>query len=78
MAKVKARDIVEGWPRGRSTSTLSLPERWMLDWPMNREEGCHELIREIEYHESQQRMVNEYFEAWRKPKANIKHPFRPI
>ena len=79
--KMKARDIVEGWPRGRSTGTFidSIDDlawyrmRWTA-YAYNPLKGEHELIAQrhlddlmanVLYHQAQQKMVTEYFERWR-------------
>jgi hypothetical protein len=70
---MKARDIIPGWPRGRSTWAHA-PSRWDLegfDFGQNRlawrdrVRKCSDLKVDVIYHEAQQRMVNAYFERWR-------------
>jgi hypothetical protein len=79
--KIKARDVIAGWPKGRSTSGFSTTR---LDLTFivavrsgrgrfltaNPEADCA-FLKELEagvlYHEAQQRMVNEFLERWRTP-----------
>jgi hypothetical protein len=42
---MKARDIIHGWPRGRSTSA---PAKWLWAWPWRLDQDD---IRNFEYHE---------------------------
>jgi hypothetical protein len=50
MFAMKARDVISGWPRPRSTSTVKFRD---------------EDVQTLAYHEKQQQMVNKYFERWR-------------
>jgi hypothetical protein len=83
MANLKARDIVRGWPRGRSSVVL-----WP-DWecgamfffqPMTEKRKAREaeLGQERDYHARQQDMVNRVFENWRNHKADSARPLPPI
>lgn len=72
--KLKARDIIPGWPRGRSTADM-WPDWKSVDmgevfWP-NRAEKIAELKLDREYHEAQQQMVNEFIERWRRPQIEL-------
>lgn len=70
--KVKARDIVAGWPRGRSTVVLW--SNWELLWFLTRtpkSEKFFALGLEVAYHEGQQEMQNAYFERWRIGEARL-------
>lgn len=54
---MKARDIIPGWPRGRSTSA---PEKWhWIEWPWRIDEDD---ILNRNYHAQQQAMVTAYIE----------------
>lgn len=64
---MKARDIIPGWPRGRTTvggRDLAYYEFFSWPWP-SRFLTLEELDQERKYHEGQQSMVNSYFEEWR-------------
>jgi hypothetical protein len=69
--KLKARDIIAGWPRGRSTSAFTIT-RADLEWLqfVNRARRFDEMIASVEYHEAQQRMIDDYFERWRQPRPD--------
>lgn len=57
--KVKAREVIPGWPRGKSTSGPSLPPVWIPHSPTVWEsvsESCSESI----YHAAQQAMVDRW------------------
>jgi hypothetical protein len=78
---VKARDIIPGWPRPRSTSTFPCPTRddmrlWICFFgpPSNARLECWEHM--LAYHEGQQRMVNQWFERWRTPQPAPKIPLK--
>ena|SRR5579864_60579 len=67
--KLKARQIVPGWPRGRSTSSRSLPQVQDLDmWMFGRSNWCPadgydlrwDIAYTIDYHRKQQAMVDKY------------------
>ena len=68
--KLKARDIVPGWPRGRSTSCRASGDwqyadfmiQWyrLLGWGEPAKEYAHRLRENREYHERQQAMVDHY------------------
>jgi hypothetical protein len=85
---MKARDIIPGWPRGHSTSVLSVSPHEKLFWfrfnnrllgkfpPRYTPETRDHLLYvarvvgdEIDYHEGQQRMFDNFFEEWRTPDA---------
>jgi len=73
--KLKARDIIPGWPKGRSTSTFIL-NRDDLVWCLwlnraNYHKSFFEMKASVEYHEAQQRMMNGYFERWRTPRIRL-------
>lgn len=58
---MKARNIIPGWPRGRSTESASkwtMP-RWFRYWDDPDADATEA------YHAGQQAMVNAYFEQWR-------------
>jgi len=66
--KIKARNIVPGWPRGRST--MPAYEQWAYDvwFPFMRQTRDHrsmELERSLsrQYHEGQQKVFDGYFES---------------
>ena len=68
--KIKARDIIQGWPRGRSTTTSYDNRFWQrFDyWPyLNRTSIAmlHQLGMERVYHQMQQAMVHEWFAMYR-------------
>lgn len=71
IAKLKARDIIPGWPRGHSTTISAINLRWQWDdftmfW-------CHkpflqgDISRDREYHLDQQRMFDWYVSRYRVP-----------
>lgn len=70
--KQKARDIIEGWPRGRSTMT-PYPKRcwWHLLYlyqsstSLDNYNKAKEFEFENTYHQMQQAMVNEWFARYR-------------
>jgi hypothetical protein len=60
---VKARDIIPGWPRGRSTVVLwpdweCAPWLWLTNWKSA--EGYADWAADREYHEAQQRMTTRF------------------
>lgn len=62
--KVKARDIIPGWPKGRSTWAYT-PSRWDTEWAKvycMQPEAMVELRENVKYHEQQQKMVNTFLE----------------
>lgn len=70
---MKARDVVPGWPKGRSTS-LPLQEwawpTWTLPYFRYKSDADTRQWRsdryaEADYHAKQQAMVTAYFEQWR-------------
>jgi hypothetical protein len=70
--KIKARDIIPGWPKGRSTTASFDNHCWeYFDvWPKSclHTDGMKEQMQlERLYHQMQQAMVNEYFAAYRLP-----------
>lgn len=69
--KLKARDLVKGWPRGRSTSRFD-SWKWKLDpffLRINepREEFIREGLADERYHQAQREMVDGFFERYRHP-----------
>lgn len=67
--KAKARDIVHGWPTGRSTSSSDWREevertRLRLDLRGVNRRDAHQLIceaaRNVKYHEDQARMMEDW------------------
>lgn len=69
----KARDIIPGWPRGRSTIATFDNDRfrWWGFYSIyphrNSEEFAEQMQMEILYHQMQQAMVNEWFASYRLP-----------
>lgn len=78
--KLKARDIVKGWPRSRSTSygwprsDCYLEPFFLLLNKPPRGEFIDEAIASREYHRAQQRMNDACFERWRKPLPRLRIP----
>ena len=81
MGKIKARDIILGWPRGRSTADM-----WP-DWKMadmlevfrpDQIERIAEAKLDAAYHEGQQEMVNRFIERWRTLDLCFQAKLRPI
>lgn len=72
---MKAREIIPGWPRGRSTTRSAVNSKYEYRhflWPMYRsEESQIDLEADAIYHAEQARMLHEFFfEAYRaKPPA---------
>ena len=75
MGKVKARNIIDGWPRGKSTSVSYENSLWdyVTDdvmfrfavrghWTLR-----DDLIRDAEYHRDQQRMLDRHRSEYRRP-----------
>ena len=61
--KLKARDIIAGWPKPRSTAVMPA-------WRSLVSGNCilfDEVLATINYHEAQQRMVDHYFAQYRLP-----------
>ena len=66
--RTKARDIIPGWPRGRSTDYKHRIYLYHDEWPLlNRlsQEMHDQLDIERVYHQMQQAMVNEWFARYR-------------
>jgi hypothetical protein len=67
--KTKARDIVLGWPKGRSTTVTNSNDFYLLYdiWPYtNNSDGMQEQYKlDRLYHQMQQAMVNEWFARYR-------------
>jgi hypothetical protein len=69
---MKARDIIPGWPRGRSTTSAQFPKfpAWMYSmryrvdepgrWDPDIELHLASMEADANYHEGQQRMVDEF------------------
>lgn len=85
--KVKARDLVAGWPRGRSTGTF-IDTRDLLEfcrwrWTNTKCPEIPLLLADLEqsvaYHEGQQRMVDAFFAAWRTlpPASLVRYSYFP-
>jgi hypothetical protein len=69
-SKVKARDIIPGWPRGRTVTVSFDNTRYLYFdmWPwLDRTSFAmqHQLGIDRVYHQMQQAMVNEWFEKYR-------------
>ena len=79
--KLKARDVVAGWPKGRSTS-IFLPDRYELAWfrfavsrstyselrfEIADRQRWLDLQQTVEYHEAQQAMVDRHFQERYRP-----------
>jgi len=62
--KVKARDIISGWPKPRSSSCWSF-DVYFFSWSPASKERLRDQAAAKAYHEGQQRMVNQYFEQYR-------------
>lgn len=65
--KLKARDIIAGWPRGRSTlAAIDWREQeiFRMHWPPQK---AFEYFGDRVYHQGQQLMLDNYFEQWRQP-----------
>lgn len=70
---MKARNIIKGWPRPRSTvSWKPKPYEWINDslfWWLYRDIKSSEMQESLKldnlYHQMQQAMVNEYFASYR-------------
>ena len=71
MSKIKARDLVAGWPRGRSTSSPYFGmEPWWLCYmylpvtSLSRYEAASNYVieqkRTVAYHEAQQKMFDDF------------------
>lgn len=67
--KVKARDVIPGWPKPRSTSANWVPWRFyaLPFYPSHLGETYAEDMTTVLYHDAQQKMVDDYFEHWRTP-----------
>jgi hypothetical protein len=71
--KLKARDIIPGWPKGRSTSVFGPLNSSLILWFASiraREDECDKLrfaeqLASLEYHQAQQNLLHAYFEAYR-------------
>lgn len=67
--KIKARDIIPGWPRGRSTESWKIHQYKFLDvWWLNiiiSKEMKESLKLDVLYHQMQQAMINEWFARYR-------------
>lgn len=78
-SKIKARDIIPGWPRGRSTvSWIYQPWQCINCWwsftSLNMSDEMKESLQlDIIYHAMQQAMVNEWFEGKR---VQFEPPYR--
>jgi hypothetical protein len=81
-SKLKARDIIAGWPRGRSTSTSSyyLYEAEMLIFVLFGRTSWNatdlfkaedEISASAAYHREQQRMFDWYVSRYRAPKSEM-------
>lgn len=69
--KLKARDIIEGWPRGRSTVPSVWNEQWkyFLSWPLFyqlSDDMVNQLYKDVLYHVDQYAMVHNYFATYRR------------
>jgi hypothetical protein len=64
--KVKARDIIPGWPKPRSASCWSYNVYW-LPWFPSLDERLADEQATRAYHKEQQRMVTAWLERWRHP-----------
>jgi hypothetical protein len=62
--KIKARDIIPGWPRPRSTSSWDYLVAYFLYFPrFLRDERFHRDVQaNYEYHQAQQLMVTQFLE----------------
>ena len=66
--KLKARDIVSGWPRGRSTATCTDPWKYSLWWwafckhptENHLQRKQDDLLLDRDYHFAQSQMVDRY------------------
>lgn len=82
--KLKARDIISGWPRGRSTGCFTDCRDdlffYRMRWTNPRCPEIPLLLSDLEaniaYHETQQAMVTAYLERWRLPPLDAR--MRPL
>lgn len=80
--KLKARDIIPGWPRGRSTITcysndLWKYSRWNDYWFLIKRISADSLVdlkQDYNYHQKQQEMVNRFLtrkNRWLTPESHL-------
>jgi hypothetical protein len=64
--KIKARDIIAGWPRSRSTSTPWPDQPMPGQWNASTGDRLLDDDRTRAYHARQQDMLDEYIERYRR------------
>jgi hypothetical protein len=64
---MKARDIIPGWPRGKSTSGpprvgITLLQVWLYanGWNEGMSSEAHDVMSDVHYHEGHQAMVDRW------------------
>lgn len=69
--KLKARNLIAGWPRGRSTTASAVNMRWQWDdftmFYLHKAYLQRDIDRDREYHDDQARMLDWWHSQYRVP-----------